>query len=56
MLRTALKEIAMLGTLASGIVLLDPQALDRYRFWSAGSPAGQSSEVLLWLACANRVG
>jgi iron complex transport system permease protein len=38
---------ALLGSFTSGLVLSDPAALNRYRFWNAGSLAGQSSDVLL---------
>ena len=34
---------ALLTSLTSGIALLDPDALNRYRFWAAGSLAGQDS-------------
>ncbi|HWM04781.1 MAG TPA: iron chelate uptake ABC transporter family permease subunit [Actinophytocola sp.] len=38
---------ALLTSLTSGIALLDPGALNRYRFWAAGSLAGQDSGVVL---------
>ncbi|WP_344916341.1 FecCD family ABC transporter permease [Streptosporangium oxazolinicum] len=37
----------MLSSLTSAIVLIDPESLNRYRFWSAGSLAGQNTQVLL---------
>ncbi|WSA84853.1 iron chelate uptake ABC transporter family permease subunit [Micromonospora sp. NBC_01796] len=37
----------LLGSLTSAIVLASPLALDRYRFWTAGSIAGQTSGTLL---------
>ncbi|MFD5319718.1 FecCD family ABC transporter permease [Streptomyces sp. NPDC127098] len=55
---------ALLSSLTSGIVLTDPDALNRYRFWAAGSLAGQNGDgltrvlpflvlgALLALACA----
>ncbi|GAB1509020.1 FecCD family ABC transporter permease [Actinophytocola sp. KF-1] len=38
---------ALLTSLTNGISLLDPRALDRYRFWASGSLAGQDNAVLL---------
>jgi len=38
---------SLLGSLTAALVLLDPIALNRYRFWSAGSLAGQSPGVLV---------
>jgi iron complex transport system permease protein len=38
---------ALLSSLNSGISLLDPIALNRYRFWAAGSLAGQDAGVVL---------
>jgi len=38
---------AMLTSLTSGVSLLDPGALNRYRFWAAGSLAGQDAGVVL---------
>jgi iron complex transport system permease protein len=38
---------ALLTSLTSGISLVDPVALNRYRFWAAGSLAGQDSGVLV---------
>lgn len=38
---------ALLTSLTSGISLVDPQALNRYRFWAAGSLAGQDAGVVL---------
>ncbi|MFE7276683.1 FecCD family ABC transporter permease [Streptomyces sp. NPDC057623] len=55
---------SLLFSLTSAVALTDPDALNRYRFWSAGSLAGQNEEVvrrvlpflavgaLLALACA----
>ncbi|MDX6741208.1 iron ABC transporter permease [Actinocorallia sp. A-T 12471] len=40
---------ALLGSLTHGIVLTDPDALDRFRFWSAGSLAGVGADELLWI-------
>jgi iron complex transport system permease protein len=37
---------AMLSSLTSGVVLTDPNVLNRFRFWSAGSLGGQESEAL----------
>ncbi|MBO2445888.1 iron chelate uptake ABC transporter family permease subunit [Actinomadura barringtoniae] len=37
---------AMLNSFTNGIVLTDPEALNRYRFWSAGSLAGQDAGVV----------
>ncbi|MEV5409045.1 iron chelate uptake ABC transporter family permease subunit [Thermopolyspora sp. NPDC052614] len=38
---------ALLSSITSAIVLTDPEALNRYRFWSAGSLADQNGEVVL---------
>lgn len=38
---------ALLTSLTNGISLVDPEALDRYRFWASGSLAGQDNGVLL---------
>ncbi len=38
---------ALLTSLTSGISLVDPAALNRYRFWAAGSLAGQDAGVVL---------
>ncbi len=38
---------ALLTSLTSGIALVDPEALDRYRFWAAGSLAGQDAGLVL---------
>ncbi|SDN10581.1 FecCD family ABC transporter permease [Streptomyces wuyuanensis] len=38
---------SVLFSLTSAVALTDPDALNRYRFWSAGSLAGQDGEVLL---------
>jgi iron complex transport system permease protein len=38
---------ALLTSLTSGISLVDPAALDRYRFWASGSLAGQDAGVVL---------
>ncbi len=38
---------ALLTSLTSGIALVDPEALNRYRFWAAGSLAGQDLGVVL---------
>ncbi|MCX4510901.1 iron ABC transporter permease [Streptomyces sp. NBC_01619] len=37
---------SLLFSLTSAVALTDPDALNRYRFWSAGSLAGQSDHVL----------
>jgi iron complex transport system permease protein len=37
----------LLTSLTRGIALIDPLALDRYRFWSAGSLAGRDTGLLL---------
>lgn len=37
----------MLSSITSGITLVDPEALNRYRFWAAGSLANQDSGVLI---------
>ncbi|GGX36958.1 iron ABC transporter permease [Streptomyces malachitofuscus] len=38
---------SLLFSLTSAVALTDPDALNRYRFWSAGSLADQNDEVLL---------
>ncbi|UUN25180.1 iron ABC transporter permease [Streptomyces sp. FIT100] len=38
---------SLLFSLTSAVALTDPDALNRYRFWSAGSLASQNEEVLL---------
>ncbi|MFD3410316.1 FecCD family ABC transporter permease [Streptomyces cyaneofuscatus] len=38
---------AVLSSLTSAIVLTDPAALDRFRFWSAGSLANQDASTVL---------
>ncbi|MFE0424658.1 FecCD family ABC transporter permease [Streptomyces sp. NPDC058953] len=38
---------SLLFSLTSAVVLTDPDSLDRYRFWSAGSLANQSADELL---------
>ncbi|GGK23400.1 iron ABC transporter permease [Pilimelia terevasa] len=40
----------LLGSMTSAVVLTDPAALNRYRFWSAGSLAGQDAGVLVQVA------
>ncbi|WP_328752107.1 iron chelate uptake ABC transporter family permease subunit [Streptomyces sp. NBC_00285] len=48
--KLALSGIAVtsfLSSLTSAIVLTDPDALDRYRFWSAGSMSDQDGETVL---------
>ncbi|MET8824478.1 iron chelate uptake ABC transporter family permease subunit [Streptomyces sp. NPDC004610] len=48
--KLALAGVAMtslLFSLTSAIALTDPDALNRYRFWSAGSLANQNEEVLI---------
>lgn len=37
----------LLSSFTSAMVLSDPQALDRYRFWSAGSLVGQDFDTIL---------
>nr|MDT0666562.1 iron chelate uptake ABC transporter family permease subunit [Micromonospora sp. DSM 115978] len=37
---------ALLNSLSSGVILVDTEALDRYRFWAVGSLAGQDAQVL----------
>ncbi|MFI6386821.1 FecCD family ABC transporter permease [Nonomuraea sp. NPDC050547] len=37
----------LLDSLTSGLALTDPEALDRYRYWSAGSLTGHSNETVL---------
>ncbi|MFI8568166.1 iron chelate uptake ABC transporter family permease subunit [Rhodococcus sp. NPDC078407] len=37
---------AVLGGITSGVLLLDPDAFDRMRFWSAGSLAGRGVDVV----------
>ncbi|MEU2496291.1 iron ABC transporter permease [Streptomyces sp. NPDC007883] len=41
---------SVLFSLTSAVALTAPDALNRYRFWSAGSLAGQDGEVLLRVA------
>ncbi|HET9144360.1 FecCD family ABC transporter permease [Actinophytocola sp.] len=41
---------ALLTSLTSGIALIDPEALNRYRFWDAGSLAGSDFGVVWRLA------
>jgi iron complex transport system permease protein len=41
---------ALLTSLTNGISLVDPEALNRYRFWGAGSLAGQDIGVVLRVA------
>lgn len=38
---------ALLTSLTSGISLVDPEALNRYRFWASGSLAGQDMGVVV---------
>jgi iron-siderophore transport system permease protein len=38
---------ALLTSITNGISLVDPEALNRYRFWASGSLAGQDNGVLL---------
>jgi iron complex transport system permease protein len=38
---------ALLTSLTSGIALVAPEALNRYRFWAAGSLAGQNGTLVL---------
>lgn len=38
---------SMLTSVTSAIVLAEPEALNRYRFWSAGALGGQTEKVLL---------
>lgn len=42
----------MLGSLTNGVVLTDPDALDRFRFWSAGSLSGRDAGSLAQGAAA----
>ncbi|WP_246266760.1 FecCD family ABC transporter permease [Nonomuraea typhae] len=37
----------LLDSLTSGLALTNPEALDRYRYWSAGSLSGHSPEIIL---------
>lgn len=52
---------AVFGGIASGLSLKNPQALDRMRFWGAGSISGRSWDVvaaiapLLLIGCCWRV-
>ncbi|WP_449064578.1 FecCD family ABC transporter permease [Planomonospora algeriensis] len=49
-LKLALAGVAvtyLLDSLTSGIALTDPEALDRYRYWSSGSLTGHDHGVLL---------
>ncbi|KRV50738.1 iron ABC transporter permease [Wenjunlia vitaminophila] len=41
---------AMLNSLTSAVTLTDTEALNRHRFWAAGSLAGQETSVVLRLA------
>jgi len=41
---------AVLGSLTSGMIIADGDALDRYRFWVAGSLTGRSDDVVAQLA------
>lgn len=41
---------AVLGAVTSGLIIVDDDALDRYRFWVAGSLTGRSNELVLQLA------
>lgn len=41
---------ALLNSLSSGIILVDTEALNRYRYWAVGSLAGQDGEVLAQVA------
>jgi iron complex transport system permease protein len=41
---------SLLFSLTSAIVLTNPEALNRFRFWSAGSLAGQNGDVVLQIA------
>ncbi|WP_083999536.1 FecCD family ABC transporter permease [Actinomadura kijaniata] len=41
---------ALLDSLTSGIALTDPEALDRYRYWSAGSLTGHDGATLARVA------
>ena len=38
---------AVLGGITSGMLLLDPDAFDRMRFWSAGSLAGRGVDIVI---------
>lgn len=38
---------ALLTSMTSGISLIEPEALDRYRFWAAGSLAGQGTGLVM---------
>ncbi|WP_214106624.1 FecCD family ABC transporter permease [Acrocarpospora catenulata] len=38
---------SLLFSVTNAIILIDPESLNRYRFWSAGSLAGQTGEVVL---------
>lgn len=40
----------LLDSLTGGITLTDPEALDRYRFWSSGSLSGHDGGVVLGVA------
>jgi iron complex transport system permease protein len=40
----------LLDSLTSGIALTDPEALDRYRYWSSGSLTGHDGGTLLYIA------
>jgi iron complex transport system permease protein len=41
---------AVLGAVTSGMIIVDDNALDRYRFWVAGSLTGRTNELVLQLA------
>ena len=47
---------AFLAALTSGIVLLDAQSLDAYRFWAVGSLAGRGSDTAIVIAPFAAVG
>jgi iron complex transport system permease protein len=38
---------ALITSITSGITLINPDALNRYRFWAAGTLAGQDTDALL---------
>ncbi|MBB2912755.1 iron complex transport system permease protein [Streptosporangium becharense] len=40
----------LLDSLTSGVALTDPEALDRYRYWSSGSLTGHDGDTLLGVA------
>jgi iron complex transport system permease protein len=41
---------AVLGAVTSGLIIVDDNALDRYRFWVAGSLTGRTNELVVQLA------